>query len=97
MKGTFREVYFLRESGMGAIKIGVTRNLTRRVQSMNANTPHKISILGSVRGDEKLEARLQDEFAHALIKGEWFHPTETLLARIRELTNFDLVDLVIER
>lgn len=91
---TMQEVYFLQESGMGAIKIGITRNLTRRVRNMTSNTPHKIEILGSIRADGYFEVQVLHRFAYARISGEWFHPVEELLKYIEELTHFDLADLV---
>jgi len=90
-----QEVYFLRESGMGAIKIGVSRNLERRISSMRSNTPHEITVLGSVRVDWRFEGELQCRFAYARIRGEWFRPVEELLKYIEEITGFDLADLVV--
>jgi hypothetical protein len=83
------EVYFLQESGMGAIKIGITRDLARRVQEIGANTPHEITVLGSVHADLRLEKYLKLKFEHARIRGEWFHPIEELCVYVEETTKFE--------
>lgn len=91
-----REVYFLRENGVGAIKIGITGNLKARLRSMRSNTPHEITVLGSAHANERFEGQLQRKFAYVRIRGEWFRPVEELLKYIEELTGFDLADLVVE-
>ena len=86
----YSEVYFLQESGMGAIKIGITCNLERRLSQMRSNTPHEITVLGTVHADEKLERYLKRKFSFALIRGEWFRPNEELSAYIEETTGYEI-------
>lgn len=82
------EIYFIRESGMGAIKIGITEDLSRRISSMRSNTPHELTILGSVHAGKKLEVYLKWRFSGARIQGEWFRPIDGLVKYIEELTAF---------
>jgi hypothetical protein len=44
--GNKSKVYFLRESGMGAIKIGTSVNVAKRICSLNRGTPHNLVVAG---------------------------------------------------
>lgn len=82
-------VYFFSESGMGAIKIGVTANVHKRLSTMRPNTPHEVTVLGRVHADGQLEAYLKNLFYRARIRGEWFHPVPDLLECIERLPPYD--------
>jgi hypothetical protein len=78
-------VYFIQESGIGAIKIGVTKSLKSRLDMLRVNSPHEMNILAHVPGDERLEKYLHDLFLSSCIRGEWFRLTPELLICIEDL------------
>jgi len=91
------EVYFIQESGMGAIKIGITgRKAHSRLLNMVSSTPHSLTLLAAIDGDRKLESSLHSRFASACIRGEWFRPVPELLAYIEEAKRQPRVDLAYE-
>ena len=75
-------VYFIQESGMGAIKIGVSKHAQKRRRELQDNTPYDLSLLGTVEGGCAVEAVTHFLFARAQIRGEWFRPIEELLEYI---------------
>lgn len=78
-------VYFVQESGMGAIKIGFTQDVGARVKDLAAATPHKLTTLVTIEGDHQVERAIHRRFSHARIRGEWFRPVPELLAYIAEI------------
>jgi len=78
-------VYFVQESGSGAIKIGVTGNIKSRLDMLRVNSPHEMNLVASVSGDERLEKYLHTRFKGSNVRGEWFRPTPELLECIEEL------------
>jgi len=79
-------VYFVQQENAptAPIKIGVTTRdgLHARLSSLQTGNPNKLKILATMRGDVRDEARLHESFKHARVSGEWFRPTEGLLALI---------------
>lgn len=78
-------VYFVQESGVGAIKIGVSRNLPVRLGLLKADNPHEIKVLGTIAGGYSVESHLHFFFRYARIRGEWFRPVPELLEYICEI------------
>lgn len=69
-------VYFI-QCEDGPIKIGRTRNLTRRLQRLQCASPFVLSLLGfSVGLDESV---VHEKFASLHIRGEWYRPAAELL------------------
>jgi len=79
------KVYFIQESGSMAIKIGTAKDVDGRVRDMSVSTPHLLTVLAVIDGDRDVERVLHRRFAHARIRGEWFHPVPELLAYISEV------------
>lgn len=93
---TFR-VYFLQESHDGPIKIGMTAgSVSLRIAAIQAGNYRRFQLLGVIETqDATLEAQWHDRFADVRTFGEWFCPTNELLAAIysesRAGTNCDTV------
>jgi hypothetical protein len=79
------EVYFLRESGAGYIKIGTSTNVPMRVLSIGRGTPHDLVLLATMPGAYRVEALVKMFFKSARIRGEWFRPVSDLLEYISEI------------
>ena len=71
-------VYFAERDGL--VKIGCSSNALRRVAGLKA------SLLAVQRGGFGLEADLHQRFAADRVVGEWFSPSDALMAYIAELT-----------
>jgi hypothetical protein len=82
-------VYFVQESGTGAIKIGVAKDVKARMASLGTGTPHVLTVLGVIDGDVVLEETLHEQFRHARIRGEWFRPVPELLEYIATKTRLE--------
>jgi len=77
-------VYFVRR-GDGAIKIGLTTNLTQRMDAFNH--VHPVTLLGTMPGHREVERSLHARFAAHRLHGEWFTASPDLLAFIAEQQN----------
>lgn len=73
-------VYFLRDGD--CIKIGTSTNVSTRVSGGQTMNPRELVLIGSVPGDQQLEANLHRKFWHLHARGEWFEATPELLAFI---------------
>ncbi|MGI9485427.1 MAG: GIY-YIG nuclease family protein [Geminicoccaceae bacterium] len=77
-------IYFIQAECGGPIKIGWTQDIDRRVKDMQAVNPFTLIVIGKFRGMLADERRLHDKFALSRLHGEWFEPTDELLAEISE-------------
>lgn len=71
-------VYFV-QAPSGAIKIGWTGDLHRRMQNLQSATHETIEVLATLPGDAILEAHLHERFAECKLHGEWFRSSQPLL------------------
>lgn len=81
-------VYFIQDTGGGAIRIGVAkkRQLEKRTQKLQLGNPSELKLLGVIpaRNAGALQRELHTSFSDAHIRGEWFRSTPDLLAYIRQ-------------
>lgn len=75
-------IYFLQESMAGAIKIGTSKHLKKRLDELDRHLPSTTKLLATIEGDREVEWVVHLRFAHARIRGEWFRPVPELLAYI---------------
>jgi hypothetical protein len=85
-------VYFVRAGGpAGPIKVGFTRNLAKRMESLQNGCPEELAVIhtvacGTVLAARDLERRLHVRFAALRIRSsEWFREDAAILAAIEEL------------
>jgi hypothetical protein len=79
-------VYFAQHGDAGLIKIGFTRvDPARRIRALQEACPEVLRWIGfyPTRADE--ERRVHQRFAADRARGEWFRPSDALLAFIREM------------
>jgi hypothetical protein len=79
------KVYFLQENGTGAIKIGTSKHLKKRIDELARELPSESTLLATADGWRETEWVLQRRFRHARIRGEWFRPVPELLEYIASL------------
>ena len=78
-------VYFI-ESGE-FIKIGFTsKSVGNRISDLSVATPHDLTVLATIPGTLKTEAKLHRRFAPSRHKREWFRKTPELMAFIPQLS-----------
>lgn len=90
-------VYFLQQNADGPIKIGRTRNIVSRIAQMASSNSCEIIVRAIIPGSLDLETQLHDRFVAHRIRGEWFHPHQTILEYIASLPDVLLRDLKYRR
>ncbi len=70
-------VYFVRAGNKGAIKIGVARDIKKRLATMQTGNPFELKVIAtipcySVEEAFRTEKRIHNLFAKKRIRGEWF-------------------------
>src|SRR5262249_45238273 len=75
-------VYFVRAGD--AIKIGVTRDVERRLRALATGSAVPLELLATLPGGRSLEKKLHERFRRFHVRGEWFRADEVLLRYIRE-------------
>lgn len=78
-------VYFVREPLAGHIKIGVAKDVSARLETLQCAHPAELRVIGICDGGRTQEVALHKEFAHLRLRSEWFSAHETLIARAKEL------------
>jgi len=76
-------VYVVRAGG--AIKIGVTCDVERRLRALATGSAVPLELLGTLPGGRRLEKKLHERFKRFHVRGEWFRGDETLLCALRDL------------
>lgn len=88
-------IYFLRAHESGRVKIGHTdRPVADRVRELQTGSPDRLSLIGTMRGDQRGERSLHARFAESREHGEWFRPTEDLMGFIAMAATDPRLDLV---
>lgn len=78
-------IYFIQCGTQGPIKIGFTKDILKRMQTLQTANHEKLHIIGMIAGSEQEEVVLHQKFAPLVIRGEWFQPNSTLLEYIHSL------------
>ena len=77
-------VYFIREirnkkkNRYGATKIGVARNIAKRLDALQTANPRELELVVAIPFDNRMQAlsvekKLHHQFRKFRIRGEWFH------------------------
>ena len=70
-------LYFIQMNKTGAIKIGRSSNVERRLSELQVGSPHRLRVLMIVPNQGGIEKSLHRRLAHHQLrvgKGEWFGP-----------------------
>jgi hypothetical protein len=65
-------IYVAQREEDGAVKIGWTSDIMRRMRELQKETGCAVELVGCVPGDKPLEGALHRHFASARVDGEWF-------------------------
>jgi len=82
-------VYFIQMDKIGPIKIGITKNLKKRLMGMQTANPYKLNVLYCYSGLPDDEESWHNTFKRFHIRGEWFHPADTILFAIKDMVAID--------
>ena len=85
-------VYFVFNRDSKAIKIGIAKNVRRRLASLQTSSAAKLELLGSIKAQgtkatRKLELELHQKFDRLQIRGEWFEAERILIDYIAQNTS----------
>lgn len=80
-------VYFIQDEDTKYIKIGHSRNLKKRLNSMQTGSSSKLKLLVWEDVGRAGEKQLHSIFSNSRVRGEWYKPTIALLTYINELLN----------
>lgn len=78
-------VYFILNPVADLVKIGISEDPAVRLVALQANTPHKLSLLGIVPGGAEKEKELHKQFADFRVRGEWFSFSREIQDLVGEL------------
>ncbi len=83
-------IYFILNRDSNAIKIGMAKNIERRLKSLQTSSPAKLELIRSMQVSSQEEAReleksLHQKFEHIRITGEWFRAESELNHYIESL------------
>lgn len=88
-KPSREHVYFVRNTGTGAIKIGRTKqDVAFRIRELQTGSSAPLELILAIPGDSAREISLQKELAQYRIGGEWFTPHEDVLGVINRERKF---------
>ena len=82
-------IYFILNYDSQAVKIGIAKNVKRRLASLQTSSPSELKLLGtmktkSVNDAKKIEKSLHTRFDENRIRGEWFKADTELLNYIKQ-------------
>jgi len=75
--GTNSHIYFIESSGK--IKIGYTKDIYRRLETLQTSCPAKVNLLFLIDGGGDMESMLHNKFKAHYSHGEWFHAHNEIL------------------
>lgn len=78
-------IYFIQAVGSGHIKIGLARDVKKRIRGLQTGSSYLLRIIGIIDAPDSLEKELHKKFAKFKIKNEWFRPDPELLAYIKSM------------
>ena len=82
-------VYFFESSLTKLIKIGFTKNVSKRKKQIEAMQGGPVNVLKTLFTYHRNEKYLHEKFSHLKTHGEWFAPDPELLTFIKELTELN--------
>jgi len=84
------DIYFIRAATGGPIKIGYAKNLDARLATLQTGCPVRLEVIFSARCNRIVERAMHDFFKEDRLHGEWFDPSEKLMAMIARSVSGEL-------
>lgn len=76
-------IYFIQAHDGGPIKIGWAKNIDKRIAEIQRMSPSQLRVLNTFDSSEEDERILHKYFKRIRLYGEWFEPTDELLAFVQ--------------
>lgn len=76
-------VYFIAAVDAGKIKIGRTRNISKRLSALETSSPVPLTLMHTVQYDDELEQRIHQHLGKYRSHGEWFHADKPVVEFVR--------------
>lgn len=78
-------IYFLVAGELNLVKIGRTKDVTKRVNFINTSSPVELELVSVLRGVDPIQEQLiHEKFETLRRRGEWFHLNDELRAFIAD-------------
>lgn len=87
-------IYFIKAVNSGAIKIGVSNDPRRRLDTMQTGSAEPLELLGVLPGQFEEERRLHEMLKRHRIHGEWFRGDAELGAAVERLLRPSIKELI---
>jgi hypothetical protein len=65
-------IYFVKDTGSESIKIGYSKKPAKRLAGLQTANPHKLILLGTIKGTPEDETTIHARFVEYRLAGEWF-------------------------
>lgn len=78
-------IYFIQGKSGGPIKIGITKDISSRLKSLQTGHPDELVLLAELPGSAEVEIAVHQMFSDCRLRGEWFTPTDKLLVFIKTI------------
>jgi len=78
-------IYFIQGKSSGAVKIGYTVDVFKRLKGLQTGYPDTLIIRCCIPGSPDTESGYHEMFKEERLKGEWFKPSEKLMKKIDAL------------
>lgn len=78
-------IYFVQLGRSGPVKVGMTRNLAVRLQTLQTACHERLHVLASFPGSPELEQEIHALLSDSRLSGEWFNPDPQVLWTARTL------------
>jgi hypothetical protein len=78
-------VYVIACEGFGLYKIGMARDVGKRLMFLQGSSPFPLRVIAVADGKRALERRLHHQFFPHWVRGEWFQFDEDELGRALDL------------
>lgn len=73
-------VYIIRDTASGAVKIGVANDPHARLRGLQGGNPHDLELVDWTPGGQVLERFIHRHLDRHRLRGEWFAPVDEVLA-----------------
>jgi len=82
-------IYFVQMENTGPIKIGFTKNIKGRMESLQTASPYPLTLRHHFFATRKNENDLHKRFRKDILRGEWFISSKALKKEIAEDIEYD--------
>lgn len=79
-------IYFIRNRQTDAIKVGHSRDVGRRLQTLQVGNSARLELIGCVAAAIEIEPHIHQQFLDGRLSGEWFMDRGVTSAWLMDMT-----------